>query len=463
MESPSNHSALDRSQPATPTYTDHSEHLRLAKIPQGKDYETQSLAYHRAFPRGKIGIVLLKALDTQEDLALAYSPGVAGPCRLIEKDPDQSFLYTGRGNLVGVVSNGTAVLGLGAIGPYAAKPVMEGKAMLFKKFAGIDSFDIELAENDPDAFIKMVAALEPTFGGINLEDIKAPECFYIEEQLREKMKIPVFHDDQHGTAIIATAGLLNALDIIQKPIEDIRVVFSGGGAAAIACAQMFLSVGVKLANVILCDTKGVVHWEREDLNDYKRRFAQNTHLRTLEDAMVGADVFVGVSAAGVLKAEMLKSMAPDPVVFALANPNPEILPDLAHSIRPDVIIATGRSDYPNQINNVLCFPYIFRGALDVQAHSINEEMKRAAAFAIAALAREDVPELVQHVYREDGTLSFGRHYLIPKPNDPRALVVIASAVAEAAMNSGVARRSLDIEAYRSDLESLLVEQPRLSN
>ena len=437
--------------------------VHLARNQGTKDYESLSLAYHQAFPRGKIGIVLQKPLNTQEDLALAYSPGVAGPCRSIEKNPDLSFLYTGRGNLVGVVSNGTAVLGLGAIGPYAAKPVMEGKAMLFKKFAGIDSFDIELDENDPDAFIRMVAALEPTFGGINLEDIKAPECFYIEEKLREKMKIPVFHDDQHGTAIIATAGLLNALDIIRKPIEAIRVVFSGGGAAAIACAQMFVSVGVRLENVLLCDTKGVVHNDRDDLNEFKRRFAQPTHLRTLEEAMVGADVFVGVSAAGVLKTEMLKSMAANPIVFALANPNPEILPDLAHSIRSDVIIATGRSDYPNQINNVLCFPYIFRGALDVQAHSINEEMKRAAAFAIAELARQDVPEVVQHVYRADGRLKFGRNYLIPKPNDPRALVVVASAVAEAAMRSGVARRQLDIASYRLELESLLVEQPRLSN
>jgi malate dehydrogenase (oxaloacetate-decarboxylating)(NADP+) len=427
---------------------------------QSIDYETLSLAYHESHPRGKIGIVLQKPLDTQEQLALAYSPGVAGPCRQIEKDQDASFRYTGRGNLVGVISNGTAVLGLGAIGPYAAKPVMEGKAMLFKKFAGIDSFDLEVAENDPDAFIKIVEALEPTFGGINLEDIKAPECFYIEEKLREKMNIPVFHDDQHGTAIIATAGLLNAVMITDRQVETIRVVFSGGGAAAIACAQMFLSVGVKLENVILVDSKGVVYPGRKDMNPYKERFAQDTHLRTLEDAMVGADVFVGVSAADVLLPEMLSTMASDPIVFALANPNPEIQPALAHSVRPDVIIATGRSDYPNQINNVLCFPYIFRGALDVGAHSINEDMKRAAAYAIADLARQPVPESVQKVYEKEGAIGFGRNYLIPKPIDPRALVVIASAVAEAAMQSGVARKAIDLAAYRDELKFLMLDPVR---
>ncbi len=423
---------------------------------RGTDFETPSLAYHEAYPRGKIGTALRKPLDTQEHLALAYSPGVAGPCRKIHEDPSQSFVYTGRGNLVGVISNGTAVLGLGSIGPYAAKPVMEGKAMLFQKFAGIDSFDIEVAEEDPDAFIRIVAALEPTFGGINLEDIKAPECFYIEEQLRSRMKIPVFHDDQHGTAIIATAGLLNALDLTGKKVDTIRVVFSGGGAAAIACAHMFMSVGVPLEHVIMCDTKGVVHDGRDDLNEYKRRFAHKTELRTLGEALESADVFVGVSAAGVLKPDMLRSMALNPIVFALANPDPEINPEIARLVRPDVIIATGRSDYPNQVNNVLGFPYIFRGALDVQAHTINEDMKRAAAHAIADLARLPVPLSVQKVYQKDGALNFGRDYLIPKPNDPRALPVVASAVAEAAIRSGVAHKSIDIPSYYERLSSLLI-------
>ncbi len=425
---------------------------------RGADFETPSLAYHETFPRGKIGTVLRKPLDTQEHLSLAYSPGVAGPCRKIHADHSQSYLYTGRGNLVAVITNGTAVLGLGSIGAYAAKPVMEGKAMLFQKFAAIDSFDIEVAEEDPDAFIKIVAALEPTFGGINLEDIKAPECFYIEEELRRRMKIPVFHDDQHGTAIIATAGLINALDLTQKRVQDIKVVFSGGGAAAIACAQMFLSVGVPLENIILCDSKGVVHDDRDDLNEYKRRFSKKTSLRTLGEALVNADVFVGVSAAGVLKPDMLMTMAPQPIVFALANPDPEITPDLARLVRPDVIIATGRSDYPNQVNNVLGFPFIFRGALDVQAHTINEEMKRAAAYAIADLARQPVPLSVQRVYQREGLLKFGRDYLIPKPNDPRALAIVASAVAETAMISGVAHHHIDILAYRERLTTLLTDE-----
>ncbi len=426
-----------------------------AQRSRGTDFETPALAYHESFPRGKIGTVLRKPLDTQEHLALAYSPGVAGPCRKIQADPSQSYRYTGRGNLVAVITNGTAVLGLGAIGAYAAKPVMEGKAMLFQKFAGIDSFDIEIDELDPDAFIRTVASLEPTFGGINLEDIKAPECFYIEEQLRSRMKIPVFHDDQHGTAIIATAGLINALALTDRKVSEISVVFSGGGAAAIACAQMFLSIGVPIENVLLCDSKGVVHKEREDLNEYKSRFAQRTSMRTLAEALVGADVFVGVSAAGVMRPDMLRSMAPHPIVFALANPDPEITPDVARLVRPDVIIATGRSDYPNQVNNVLGFPYIFRGALDVQAHTINEDMKRAAAHAIADLARLPVPLSVQRVYQKDGLLRFGRDYLIPKPNDPRALPVVATAVARAAIQSGVARHTIDIAAYFERLSSLL--------
>lgn len=421
------------------------------KIPPRVDYETLSLAYHEAEPAGKIGTTLTKPLDTQEHLALAYSPGVAGPCRLIEKDPDLSFRYTGRANLVAVISNGTAVLGLGNIGAYAAKPVMEGKAMLFKRFAGIDSFDLELDESNPDAFIRMVAAMEPTFGGINLEDIKAPECFYIEEQLRERMGIPVFHDDQHGTAIIASAALLNALELTGKKAEEIRVVFSGGGAAAIACAHMFETIGVKHEHILMCDSRGLIYPEREDLNQYKRYFAQHSPLRSLGETLVGADVFVGVSAAGLLLGSMLRTMARDPIVFALANPDPEITPYMAHSVRSDVIIATGRSDYPNQVNNVLGFPFIFRGALDVQARIINEEMKRAAAFAIAALAKLKVPPEVQSMYPSEGPLAFGREYLIPKPNDPRALAVVSSAVAEAAMATGVARVSLDLDVYRKKL------------
>lgn len=431
---------------------------RAAAAP--KDYESLALGYHEREARGKIGTYLKKPLETQDDLSMAYSPGVAGPCRLIETNHDLSFRYTGRGNLVAVISNGTAVLGLGNIGAHAAKPVMEGKAMLFKRFAGIDSFDLEVAEENPDAFIKIVAALEPTFGGINLEDIKAPECFYIEEHLRQKMGIPVFHDDQHGTAIIATAGLLNALELVDKNVAKIRVVFSGGGAAAIACAQMFLSVGVRSQNLLMCDSKGVIHDGREDLNAFKRRFSQNTPLRTLEDALKDADVFVGVSAAGLMSSGMLRSMARDPIVFALANPDPEITPHVASGVRSDVIIATGRSDYPNQVNNVLGFPYIFRGALDVGARSINEEMKRAAATAIAALAKREVPPEVQKVYEKEGKLAFGRRYIIPKPNDPRALVEVSAAVAAAAIESGVARQTLDIAAYRQQLGKLLPSKPR---
>ncbi len=421
------------------------------------DYEALALPYHEGYPRGKIGTYLKKPLETQEDLATAYSPGVAGPCRLIEGDRELSYRYTARGNLVGVISNGTAVLGLGAIGAYAAKPVMEGKAMLFKKFAGIDSFDLEIDEEDSDAFIRMVAALEPTFGGINLEDIKAPECFYIEEQLRARMNIPVFHDDQHGTAIIASAALLNALELTGKKLESLRVVFSGGGAAAIACAQMFLTLGLQSEQIIMCDSKGVLHHDRIDLNSYKKRFAQHTKLRTLEEALIGADVFVGVSAAGLMSSSMLRSMAKDPIVFALANPDPEITPHIARAVRSDVIIATGRSDYPNQVNNVLGFPFIFRGALDTESRTINEEMKRAAAYAIAALAKEAVPESVQRIYAREGHLAFGRDYLIPKPNDPRALVEVASQVAAAAQSSGVARRILDIPSYREQLARLSLD------
>ena len=414
-----------------------------------------ALEYHAREPRGKTFTGIKKPLDTQKDLSLAYTPGVAAPCLAIAKNASDSFQYTGRGNLVGVITNGTAVLGLGDIGPHAAKPVMEGKAMLFKRFADIDVFDIELDANDPDVFIAAVKAMEPTFGGINLEDIKAPECFYIEEQLRAQMQIPVFHDDQHGTAIIAGAAFLNALEVAKKSISEVHVVFSGAGAAAIACASLFLSLGVKAKNLTLCDRKGVVHDGRTDLNKYKQRFAKKTALRTMADALKGADAFVGVSAANALSAEMLKGMAVTPIIFALANPDPEIDPDLARQVRPDAIIATGRSDFPNQVNNVLGFPYIFRGALDVRATTVNEAMKLAAALAIASLAKEPVPEVVMRAYKDSESYQFGRDYLIPKPVDPRVLFHVAPAVAKAAMDSGVARQHVDIDHYREQIGRLL--------
>ena len=414
------------------------------------DYEKKALDYHSKDPRGKISIQCSKPLLTQDDLSLAYSPGVAGPCREIKKDSNLSFQYTGRANLVGVVSNGSAVLGLGNIGAYASKPVMEGKAMLFKKFADIDVFDIEVNESDPDKFIDIVSSLEPTFGGVNLEDIKAPECFYIEEELRKKMQIPVFHDDQHGTAIIAAAAFINALELTKRDIKKVKVVFSGAGAAAIACAQLLKSLGVQATNLLMCDSKGVIHSDRKDLNPYKARFANDTKCRSLEDALVAADAFIGVSVKGALRATMLKSMADDPIVFALANPDPEILPEEALAIRRDVIIATGRSatDYSNQVNNVLGFPYIFRGALDVRATSINEEMKLAAVKAIAALAKEDVPEDVLAIYKDKTGFIFGKDYLIPKPVDQRVLLSVAPAVAEAAIKSGVARIEINISEYK---------------
>ena len=349
-----------------------------------------ALEYHRRTPHGKIFTGLSKPVQSQNDLSLAYSPGVAEPCLEIAKDVNKVFEYTGRANLVGVVTNGTAVLGLGDIGPEAAKPVMEGKAMLFKKFADIDVFDIELKCDNSDDFIKAVKALEPTFGGINLEDIKAPECFYIEEQLREQMNIPVFHDDQHGTAIIAAAAFLNALEISKRNIHETKVVFSGAGAAAIACANLLISLGVKNENLLICDSKGVIHSERDDLNKYKSALAVKTSKRTLMEAMDGADAFIGVSVADALKPEMIEKMTDTPIIFALANPDPEIHPDLARKIRPNAIIATGRSDFPNQVNNVLGFPFIFRGALDVSATQVNEEMKHAAVHAIANLAKENV-------------------------------------------------------------------------
>lgn len=426
------------------------------------DYEKLALDYHSKEPRGKTFTGISKAVISQKDLALAYSPGVAGPCREIARDPLLSFEYTGRANLVGVITNGTAVLGLGDIGPEAAKPVMEGKAVLFKKFADIDVFDIEINAKDPDTFINAVAALEPTFGGINLEDIKAPECFYIEEELRKRMKIPVFHDDQHGTSIIAGAAFLNALEITSRKIENVKVVFSGGGAAAVACANLFLLLGVKASNLIMCDSKGVIYKGRtEGMNKYKEKFAIDTPIRTLEDALKGADGFVGVSAAGVLKPAMIMPMAKNPIIFALSNPDPEITPEDARKARPDCIMATGRSDYPNQVNNVLGFPFIFRGALDVRATTINEEMKMAAVRAIARLAKEDVPEQVLRAYDTAEGYIFGREYLIPKPMDTRVLLYVAPAVAEAAMKSGVARRQVNIPQYTQHIERILGPTKRL--
>ncbi|MGC6415617.1 MAG: NADP-dependent malic enzyme [Bradymonadia bacterium] len=415
-----------------------------------------ALDYHSSGRAGKIAIRPTKPLQTQRDLSLAYSPGVAEPCLEIAKNPKTVFDYTARGNLVAVVSNGTAVLGLGNIGPEASKPVMEGKGVLFKRFADIDVFDIEIAETDPDKFIDIVAALEPTFGGVNLEDIKAPECFYIEETLRERMKIPVFHDDQHGTAIIAAAAFVNALELTGRKAEDVTCVFSGAGAAAMACANLFLYIGVRPENLILCDSRGPIYKGRTDgMNPYKERLAVDTPHRTLKDALVGADVFVGVSVKGVVTPDMLKGMAPKPIVMAMANPDPEIDYPVALATRDDLIMATGRSDYPNQVNNVLGFPFIFRGALDVRATCINEEMKLAAVNALAKLAKEEVPEDVKSAYG-DQQLKYGPEYIIPKPFDHRALLRVAPAVARAAMESGVARTPIaDFDEYHNQLERLL--------
>jgi malate dehydrogenase (oxaloacetate-decarboxylating)(NADP+) len=402
-------------------------------------FEHRSLAYHNEKPAGKIAITVTKPLATPDDLALAYSPGVAGPARRIAEFQDNSYLYTARGNLVAVITDGSAVLGLGAVGPYAAKPVMEGKAMLFKKFADVDAFDLELQTDNAEDFIRTVKALEPTFGGINLEDIKAPDCFYIEERLRSEMNIPVFHDDQHGTAIIVGAALLNALELTKRKIAAIKVVVSGAGAAAISCAKLLINLGVKPDHLLMVDSKGVLNHKRTDLNPYKQEFVRASESNTLEEALAGAHVFIGVSAANILTPAMLMSMAAKPIVFALANPDPEIDPALAKRLRSDVIIATGRSDHPNQVNNVLGFPYIFRGALDVRARCINEEMKLAAVHAIAALAKEEVPAEVQEFYGSKTLLRFGKEYLIPKPMDPRLLEWVSSAVADAAIATGVAR------------------------
>jgi malate dehydrogenase (oxaloacetate-decarboxylating)(NADP+) len=416
----------------------------------------EALDYHSRGRRGKIEVVATKPCRTADDLSLAYSPGVAEPCLVIAKEPERVYDYTVKGNLVAVVSNGTAVLGLGNIGPLAAKPVMEGKGILFKRFADIDVFDIEVDAEDPEVFIETVARIAPTFGGINLEDIKAPECFEIEEKLRQRLKIPVFHDDQHGTAIITAAALLNALEVVGKPIDKVKVVFVGAGAAAIACARLYLSYGVQKESLRMVDRSGVIYEGRnEDMNPYKAQFAVRTEERTLADALEGADVVVGLSTKGAVTGEMLKPMARDPIVFALANPDPEITPEEARAARPDVIMATGRSDYPNQVNNVLGFPFIFRGALDVAASEINEAMKRAASQALAALAKMDVPDSVSKAYGGEA-FRFGREYLIPKPFDFRVLLWVAPAVAEAAMSSGVARKPItDMSAYLRRLEALL--------
>ena len=415
----------------------------------------QTLDYHFGERPGKIEVIPSKPCRTQRDLSLAYTPGGAIPCLEIEKNPQDAFKYTARGNLVAVISNGTAVLGLGDIGALAGKPVMEGKGVLFKRFADVDVFDLEVNSHHPDEVIKLCQLLEPTFGGINLEDIKAPECFYIEETLKKTMKIPVFHDDQHGTAIISGAALLNALEVVGKAIDEVKVVFNGAGASGIACAEHYVRLGVKRENITLSDTQGVVYAGRTaDMNSYKERFAKKTPLRTLAEAMQGADVFVGCSVKGAANADMVRSMGPRPIVFAMANPDPEITYEEAKSSRSDVIIATGRSDYPNQVNNVLGFPFIFRGALDVRATAINEDMKLAATRALAALAKEDVPDSVCRAYGVE-PLKFGPEYLIPKPFDPRVLLWEAVAVAKAAMESGVAQEPVDLELYREQLERRL--------
>jgi malate dehydrogenase (oxaloacetate-decarboxylating)(NADP+) len=423
------------------------------------DLTAAALEYHSTPTPGKISVVPTKGLINQRDLSLAYSPGVAAACNAIVANPAEVSRMTSRANLVGVVTNGTAVLGLGNIGPLAAKPVMEGKAVLFKKFAGIDVFDIELAEMDPDKLIDIIAAMEPTFGGINLEDIKAPECFYIEQKLRQRMKIPVFHDDQHGTAIVVGAAVINGLKLVGKKIDEVKLVTSGAGAAALACLDLLVMIGVKVENIWVTDLEGVVYEGRVALMDpIKDRYAKKTDARKLADVIEGADIFLGLSAGGVLKPEMVAKMAPRPLVLALANPTPEITPEEVAAVRDDVIMATGRGDYPNQVNNVLCFPFIFRGALDAGASTITEEMKLAAVKAIAELAQAETSDVVAQAYGDDGSLRFGPTYLIPKPFDPRLIVKIAPAVAQAAMDSGVATRPIaDFEAYRQQLNNFVYQ------
>lgn len=416
----------------------------------------EALDYHSQGRHGKTEVIPTKPCMTQKELSMAYTPGVAEPCREIHKDPEKVFDYTIKENLVAVITDGTAVLGLGNIGPLAGKPVMEGKGVLFKKFADVDVFDLELSTTDPKEIVKTVQYLEPTFGGINLEDIKAPECFYIEEELIKTMNIPVFHDDQHGTAIISGAALINALELIGKKIGELKVVFNGAGAAGIACAKFYLSLGLKKENLILCDSKGVIYKGRKDgMNPYKEKFASDTKARTLEEAMKGADAFLGVSVKDAVTPEMLKSMNKNPIIFAMANPDPEITYPLAVETRSDVIMATGRSDYPNQVNNVLGFPFIFRGALDVRAKVINEEMKLAAAHALAKLAKEAVLPEICKLYNKE-KIEFGREYIIPKPMDPRVLLWEAPAVAKAAMETGVARKPIkNFDDYKKELEKRL--------
>ncbi|MDO8887908.1 MAG: phosphate acyltransferase, partial [Hydrogenophaga sp.] len=432
--------------------------MSMDNSPENKRAELRraALEYHEFPTPGKVALAATKQLTNQRDLALAYSPGVAAPCEEIVADPVNAFKYTSRGNLVGVITNGTAVLGLGDIGPLAAKPVMEGKAVLFKKFAGVDVFDIEIDEKDPAKLVEIIAALEPTFGAINLEDIKAPDCFYVERELRKRMKIPVFHDDQHGTAITVAAAMLNGLKVAGKDIGQVKLVTSGAGAAALACLNLLLKVGLKRENVFVTDLAGVVYEGREELmDDDKRQYMQKTDKRKLAEVIEGADVFLGLSAGGVLKPAMVASMAPRPVIFALANPNPEIAPEDAHAVRSDIIMATGRTDYPNQVNNVLCFPYIFRGALDSGATTITDEMEIAAEHAIAELAQAEQSEVVAAAYAGE-QLAFGPEYLIPKPFDPRLMMKIAPAVAQAAAESGVALRPItDMAAYRERLQSFV--------
>jgi len=426
------------------------------------DIYKQSLDYHRRKPHGKLEITPTKPLAERHDLALAYSPGVAEPCRVIEKDPLQAAELTARSNLIAVITNGTAVLGLGNIGPLAAKPVMEGKAVLFKKFAGIDAFDLEINETDPDKLVDIIASLEPTFGGINLEDIKAPECFYIEKKLKERLKIPVFHDDQHGTAIIVGAAVLNGLQLVDKKIENVSLVVSGAGAAALACLDLLVEMGLKRENIIVCDSQGVLHKNRsEPMDESKKIYARETSLRTLAEAVEGADIFLGLSIANVMTADMVKKMADKPLILALSNPEPEISPALVKQVRDDAIIATGRSDFPNQVNNALCFPYIFRGALDVGATTINQAMKIACVKAIAKLAQAESSDVVSNAYGGE-VHRFGPDFIIPKPFDPRLFVEVAFVVAEAAMATGVSTRPIkDMKAYREQLGAFIYESGKV--
>jgi malate dehydrogenase (oxaloacetate-decarboxylating)(NADP+) len=426
-----------------------------------KQLTENALKYHAEGRPGKVQVIPTKPTGTQMDLTLAYSPGVAAPCLEIEKDPNKAYEYTDKGNLVAVISNGTAVLGLGNIGAMSGKPVMEGKGLLFKIFADVDVFDIEVDATDIDKFCETVKAIAPTFGGINLEDIKAPECFAIEERLKKELDIPLMHDDQHGTAIISAAGLINALEVVGKKISDVKIVVNGAGAAAISCTKLYVALGARMENIVMLDSKGVISTSRTDLNAQKKLFAtKRTDVHTLAEAVNGADVFLGLSKGGVLSKDMVKTMAKDPVVFALANPNPEITYEDAVSARKDIIMATGRSDYPNQVNNVLGFPYIFRGALDTHAKAINEEMKLGAVRALAALAKEPIPESVKQLYK-DPDMKFGRNYILPVAFDPRLLEVVASAVAKAAMESGVARHNItDWDAYKQGLRNRMAEQKK---